>query len=363
MTTRIKFKIDLVPILKEAVSDPRRAKSALRGLCLFWQKNGALYHRPRSSKKEIVESNMLIKEIRAKLSEHNIPKSTSLQVLQEAIQKPRQGKFPRANQAIDVQMGNIRSCLEMAEYSDEFALAVLTEQQATECFESDDDKDCKHCQDVEVISWKYLNASCVIEETKARAAAAKMLDEFARSVPLDATSKQLWEMFFQGYARTASEVTLVDYYVGLDRKYLEQDFENFLVFLDRDFAHNSIPNKTLTIFTTLDPDMVDDFKNVLQNIVRHLRHLEDVRVYPFEDERYLKMNKKPPRGKRFPRDRWLGFNGYRSSLHGIDFLSKARPGDGVDTYLPESKKAEDLKEIERKLRAKEIAISLTPFSL
>ena len=363
MTTRINFKIDMVPILREALSDPRRAKSAFRGLCLFWQKNGALCHRPRSSKKEIVESNKLINEIRTKLTQQNMPKSTSLQALQEAIQKPRQGKFPRVNQATDLQVGNIRSCVEMAGHGDEFALAVLTEQQAADCFESDDDKDCKHCQDVEVISWKYLVSSCVIEKTKAQVAAAIMLDEFARSVPLDATSKQLWEMFFQGYARTASEVTLVDYYIGIDKKYLEPDFENFLVFLDKDFAYNTFPKKTLTIFTTLDPAKVGDFKNVLQNIVKDFRYLRDIRVYPFEDDRYLSDDRNLPSEKRFPRDRWLGFDGYRSSCHGIDFLSKARHGEGVNTYLPKSKKAKELKETERKLKAQEIGISLTPFSM
>ena len=358
MPERLRFTMDLLEILDEALSNQQRAKRALNSLCDFWEAHGVFYGNFSQMKQEAIEK---LDQLPKRSSGVKVMRNA---VLELKIDKSRQ--FLKARQPYDLLLGDINDCVEMASHSDKFRLAVLTDRQAgTFVTNVNSDDYCRHCEDVvEVISWEFIEEACRVKEAmeeveKARIAAEvnrllsvkieEVASEWIRLVPVGASAQSRWEMFFREYAREASRITLVDQYVGKDKDSIQdaEDIDNFLTFLNDDFSHSENPNRSITIYTTCPKNRKEDYRGILSDIVRDKVNLKDnVTVYifnPFYDS---------SAEKRFPRERWVGFDDTRLMCHGIDFLSYARQGEAV-ILLPGGV-AQNLREIERKLRDKEL---------
>ena len=366
MSERIRFTMDLVEILDEALSNRQRAKKALESLCDFWECHGVFYGNFQHMKSEAIERlNQLPKRSNGVRVMRNA-------VLELKIDKSR--KFLKAQQPHDLPLGDIGNCAEMASHRDKFELAVLTNRQA-ENFVTNIDSDhyCRHCEDVvEVISWEFMEEACRVKEAMEEAEKLRIVKEmyrllpeaidsaaaeWIRLVPIGTTAQSRWEMFFRPYARGASTITLLDQYVGRDKNSIQkaEDIDQFLTFLDEDFGHSPKPGRNVLVYTTCWKHQLEDYENILNRIVIdkvHLRGMVSVYIFnPAEDSRAE---------ERIPRERWVGFDDKRLMCHGIDFLSNARKGDSV-ILLPKDV-SRNLREIERQLRNGELGKYLDTIS-
>ena len=369
MQNRPRFAMDLLAMIEEAINDTWLGKKSFGDICVFWEEEGAL----------CVDLPEVSAELLSRMKQPDYPKRViSFKLMRNMVQAHiNRSKPPALDNGSYIQLGQIESCTEMAEHRAKFALAVLSEKQASKFVTNIASKKfCKHCEAVEVISWRFFSESCVVkdtratkEETRNRERDAQQLaqafDDIADSlielVPLDYSPEQLWNRFFADLAQTASEISLVDGYVGLradPRRRTEpstEAIEQVLYFLNREFAINRNLKKSVTIYTICDSDKLEGYKNILGSVVGSLKHINNVTVYVF-NSRDRAVNE-----KRFPRERWLGFDDKRRSFHGIDFLSKAREGERVITHSRAS--AENLRGIETKLRDGEVGVPLDDFTL
>ena len=366
---RPRFAMDLLAIIEEAINDTWLGKKSFGDICDFWEEEGAL----------CVGLPEVSAELLYRMKRPDYPKKViSFKLMRNLVQANiNSSKLPALNKGSYIHLEQIESCTEMADHQAKFALAVLSDEQASKFVSNITSKKfCKHCEAVEVISWRFFSESCVVKEARATTeetrnrerealrrvqAYDEIADSIIEQVPLDYSSEELWNRFFAKLAQTTSAISLVDGYVGL-RKDLRgstepstEAIEQVLCFLNREFAINRNLEKSVTIYTICDSDKFEGYKNILERVVGNLKHINNVTVYVF-NSRDRAVNE-----KRFPRERWLGFDDKRLSFHGIDFLSKAREGERVITHSRAS--AENLRGIEAKLRDAELGVPLDDYIL
>ena len=358
--TRVNFNMDISSILDEAIDDPARANSSFNRICSFWKSNGVLYAR-LPVRREVIEVNKKVKAIHMSLGGR--PLSPGTKLLVRAIQKSRRQPLPYAQPSVNVHLNEINNCSDMAMHSNEFTLAIVSENQAREFEDPQSDKNCRHCNNVvEVISWKFVSDSCVIAEVdkeeserKAREKAMRFAAKASWPIPIESSPRERWDQGLRGQPKLSSEIILVDQYAvrNFNNSAAAVDFITFLDFLDEDFSKSNIADQEITIYTTFDDERfeISDFETWLWNVVKDRATLREkpivVHLFRREDDQGESEDK-------FPRDRWLGFDDHRFEMHGIDFLTKARHGEGVHWNTPGSPIAEDDLETERMLKRREL---------
>ena len=322
--------MDLLAILDEAASDQQRAKKSVATLCMFWENDAVFYWDFKGVRLEVKD----------RLDKEFPKRPRALQLLRTEMIKPKgtSNKFLRSDQIGPFALGEIRTCNEMATHSDKFELAIVTNRQADE-FVTNVDKNeyCKHCEDVEVISWEYIEEACRIKLERVANAEERVDSSSSRSVPVDSTPRERWEMF-NGLAREKSGITLVDQYIGFNKNAVHEagDIECFFSFVDEDFSHNNSTDKSIIIYTTCAKNRIAEYENTLHILLKDKINLKGVSIAihifnPFNEL-----------AGEFPRERWLGFDDRRIHCHGIDFLKKAGAGE----FISEFSKTEALKRVE-----------------
>ena len=332
MPSRTTFAIDFLGILEEAASDMSIKPAWFFGtLCAFWETHGVLYGDLSGIQSQIIN----------KVNGLPSKKGVTTKLLKQAL--TRQGsssKYPRVESGAKVPLDTIHTCVQMMDWQSSFELAVITEKRSKDFMKNLTSPEiCKHCGKdlMHVISWRDMGEACAVknarfeQEFRKRAPqiVKRIMDDVVRIVPVGRSPQRLWEEFFQGYARTSSEVTVVDLYLGENR---QQDvLVQFLTLLDKDLGRETNRETTVTLFTRCDGVRKEACQEYIRGLFSGLRNIGSLKVYLFDaadhtlDPMY-----------RFPRDRWLGFDEERFTMHGIDVLTSARPGERVVRHISPS---------------------------
>ncbi len=362
MPDKTTFAIDFLGILDEAAADTSRKPTWFFGtLCEFWETHGILYGDLRSIRKQII----------VKLNGLPGKKGSTVKLLKSVL--ARQGsssKFLRADHSANVPLDTIDTCDGMMEWNSSFELAVITEERIKDFMRNVTSPDiCTHCgkDSMHVISWRDIGEACAVKNARFEQEFRRQAPDFERSiiddviriVPSGWTPERLWERFFQGYALASSKVTVVDLHLGQEKQ--KGVLAQFLTFLDHDLGRETDRKTAVTLFTRCEKLRTDACREYIRGLFSDLKNIGSLEVYLFDaaDHTLDKMY-------RFPRDRWLGFDSERLSMHGISVLTSATAGERIYRHISpsgeRSSSAMALMEDETKLRECELGISLGYFS-